>query len=114
LTCSVDRPVDRVFSSSSSSSSSSVIARRYEPYLVVAHGGLTPPYDERFTGYGKNKIQHVTHLRWAGWRFAVAPRGCFLTHFPHPISSAKKAWLADRKLHSSVDQVMMVICREGE
>ena len=36
-------------------------------------GPPTPLYDERFTGYGKNKIEHVTHLRWAGWRFAVLP-----------------------------------------
>ncbi len=46
---------------------------RYEPYLVVRAGPPTPLYDERFTGYGKNKIEHVTHLRWAGWRFAVLP-----------------------------------------
>ena len=84
---------------------------RYEPYLVVRAGPPTPLYDERFTGYGKNKIEHVTHLRWAGWRFAVLPprgrgdeaeapllslrfavlpRGA-ITHFPHPISDAKRA-----------------------
>ena len=35
---------------------------RYEPYLVLPLTG-TPRYDERFSGYGKNKIQFVQHVR---------------------------------------------------
>ena len=33
----------------------------YEPYVLVAKSEV-PPYDERFTGYGLNKIAHLYHL----------------------------------------------------
>ena len=45
-------------------------------------------------------------------RFAVLPRECFLTHFPHPISDAKRAWLTDRALHSSVDALYSQFTQE--
>jgi hypothetical protein len=68
---------------------------RYEPYVVArwcgGGGGGAPYYDERFFGYGKNKIQHVSHLRHLGYTFAVLP-GAYLVHFPHPESSAKSEW----------------------
>jgi hypothetical protein len=76
---------------------------RYEPYLVLSTwGSATPRYDEQFTGYGKNKIQFVNHVRFAGFKFAVLPRE-FLMHFPHPKSSAKLAWLRNSTLHQQVD-----------
>jgi len=75
---------------------------RYEPYVVVRHGPSTPPYDERFSGYGKNKIQHVVHLRRLGFSFAVLPLE-FLVHVPHPKSSAKVAWSSSYAVHKQVD-----------
>ena len=48
-------------------------------------------YEERFTGYGKNKIEQIVHLRYAGWRFQVLGRS-FLTHFPHHKSAARVEW----------------------
>ena len=47
-------------------------SNRYEPYVVVSMAQM-PLYDERFAGYGKNKIQHVSHLRRMGYLFAVLP-----------------------------------------
>eukprot|EP00611_Tribonema_gayanum_P022375 TRINITY_DN4475_c0_g1_i1.p1 TRINITY_DN4475_c0_g1~~TRINITY_DN4475_c0_g1_i1.p1 ORF type:complete len:329 (-),score=46.63 TRINITY_DN4475_c0_g1_i1:1122-2108(-) len=41
---------------------------RYEPYLIVPKGPGTPAFDERFTGYGKNKIAWTSHLRYLGFR----------------------------------------------
>ena len=41
-------------------------SNRYEPYVVVSMAQM-PLYDERFAGYGKNKIQHVSHLRRMGY-----------------------------------------------
>jgi hypothetical protein len=46
-------------------------------------------YDERFMA-GKNKIQHVAHLRVHGYQFAILPEG-FIVHYPHRESKAKKA-----------------------
>jgi hypothetical protein len=79
---------------------------------------VAPFYDERFYGYGKNKIEMISHLRFMGYRFAILPRG-FLIHHPHPESVAKDTWnrqlpLAmnrhhDRKanvdLHEEMDQL---------
>jgi hypothetical protein len=50
-----------------------------------------PPYQEQFTGYGKNKIQHILHLRHLLFRFAVGG-GIFITHFPHVASAARRDW----------------------
>jgi len=79
---------------------------RYEPYVVIrwcppneASPIVTAPfYDERFHGYGKNKIEYIQHLRFAGYRFAVLPEG-FIVHNPHPPSKAKEIW-NDRESHS--------------
>ena len=79
---------------------------RYEPYVVIrwcpaneASPIVSAPfYDDRFHGYGKNKIQYIQHLRFAGYRFAVLPKG-FIVHNPHPPSKAKEVW-NDRESHS--------------
>lgn len=84
------------------------IADEYEPYVVIpwcpskSHkfartgGGtwkpISPYYDERFYGYGMNKIQQIKHLQAKGYRFAVIPALGFLVHHPHPESSTKKIW----------------------
>ena len=79
---------------------------RYEPYVVIRWCPArekspvvsAPFYDERFHGYGKNKIEYIQHLRFMGYRFAVLPRG-FIVHNPHPPSKAKEVW-NDMKKHS--------------
>jgi len=88
---------------------------RYEPYVVlpwcpIASSSkpqpLTPYYDERFYGYGKNKIQHISHLRYRGIPFYVLPRS-FVVHHPHPESNVKQVW-NDRKknkLHGEMDRL---------
>jgi len=66
---------------------------RYEPYLVVRHcKGFTPLYDERFYGYGKNKIEMIAHLRHMDYKFSIINKA-FIVHFPHPESKAKEGWL---------------------
>lgn len=75
---------------------------RYEPYVLLRTCDA-PLYDERFFGYGKNKIQHVFHLRYAGFFFEVYPRE-FLMHIPHKISKAKEAW-RDNEHRDSMDQL---------
>ena len=78
----------------------------YEPYVVlrwcpISSSSATRPiiapvapyYDERFLGYGHNKIQFMAHIRWMGYRFSVLPNGGFLVHSPHVMSSQKSVWL---------------------
>jgi hypothetical protein len=100
---------------------------RYEPYVVLEWCGTTnrpsssnstrrrphaPYYDERFYGYGKNKIEHVQHLRLLGYRFMILPEG-FITHNPHVDSRAKLDWNAHRSsLHSDMDRLYPAFLRE--
>jgi hypothetical protein len=101
---------------------------RYEPYVVLEWcptlgprtiRGATnvtptaPYYDERFYGYGKNKIELISHLRKSGYRFKILPEG-FIIHNPHPESSAKEIW-NDRDgsdLHSSMDALYSKFMKE--
>jgi Glycosyl-transferase for dystroglycan len=96
---------------------------RYEPYVVlrwcpagVSEGipqPASPYYDERFHGYGKNKIQHISHIRFMGYRFAVLPEG-FIVHNPHPESKAKATWndVASSTLHREMDELYPAYVKE--
>ena len=44
---------------------------RWEPYLVLRMCSALPPYQESFTGYGKNKVSHIIHLTAASYTFKV-------------------------------------------
>ena len=116
-------------------------SNRYEPYVVVSMAQM-PLYDERFAGYGKNKIQHVSHLRRMGYLFAVRSSAQitdlhaidatparrrhpthwlistqvlprhFLIHVPHPRSGSKKEWLNSYQTHSAVDTLYTKFLKE--
>jgi hypothetical protein len=88
---------------------------RYEPYVVIRWcpsaspisdqvKPVAPYYDERFYGYGKNKIQMISHLRFLGYQFSILSHG-FIVHNPHNESNAKKVWndVQDYKLHETMD-----------
>jgi len=93
---------------------------RYEPFVVIPWcalksnaeqllmrrpGPRSPYFDERFYGYGKNKIQHIAHMRRIGFQFMVMPPTGFITHFPHPVSSTKETWNDTKHfdLHTKMD-----------
>ncbi|KAG6551277.1 hypothetical protein Mapa_007204 [Marchantia paleacea] len=58
----------------------------YEPYLLCARR-LVPWYDERFIGYGRNKVIHAFHVASLDFRFWVHP-DWFVVHVDHPLSPA--------------------------
>ncbi|XP_067137942.1 glycosyltransferase-like protein gnt14 [Centruroides vittatus] len=59
---------------------------KYEPYLVVQNSAHLPLYDERFTGYGMNKVTHCTELFASGFVFYVLS-DAWVIHLPHKASS---------------------------
>uniref|UniRef100_A0A2R5LLI6 Putative transferase transferring glycosyl groups n=2 Tax=Ornithodoros turicata TaxID=34597 RepID=A0A2R5LLI6_9ACAR len=59
---------------------------KYEPYVVLKNTVQLPMFDERFSGYGMNKITHVTELFAAGYTFYVLP-DVWLIHVPHKPSA---------------------------
>eukprot|EP00966_Prymnesium_polylepis_P171510 3965432-Prymnesium_polylepis.2 len=77
----------------------------YEPYMVLPAGGEAaggaPLLDERFVGYGKNKVQWVQGIRGAGFEFYVLPRG-FLLHHPHAMSRSGRKWQRNANNHKEV------------
>ena len=55
-------------------------APNYEPYVVLLRP--FPSYDNRFVGFGWNKVSHITELHYAGYEFVVLP-DAFVIHTPH-------------------------------
>lgn len=56
----------------------------YEPFIILSR--LHAPYfDERFRGYGWDKIVHIQHLLSSGFKFMVQPNA-WVVHRPHPPS----------------------------
>ena len=105
---------------------------RYEPWVVLrwcpssasknTNGGLTgdnvhrpvaPYFDERFYGYGKNKIEMISHLRFLGYAFSVLPMS-FIIHQPHPESEHKAVWkdVLHEDLHVDMDELYPKFLRE--
>uniref|UniRef100_A0A5S6QQW4 Glycosyltransferase-like protein LARGE2 n=1 Tax=Trichuris muris TaxID=70415 RepID=A0A5S6QQW4_TRIMR len=52
----------------------------FEPYFVVSRN--VSAYDERFVGFGWNKVSHVMQLEAEGYEFYVLPN-VFAIHYPH-------------------------------
>merc|ERR1719232_194377 len=44
-------------------------SNRYEPYVVFRYCQDLPPFQTHFSGYGKNKLTWIMHLRRLGYKF---------------------------------------------
>lgn len=59
---------------------------KYEPYVVLKKSGHLPLYSQHFTGYGMNKVSHITELHAAGYNFRVL-HDLWAIHLPHRTTS---------------------------
>lgn len=55
-------------------------APNFEPYVVVRRD--CPEYDDRFLGFGWNKVSHIMELDAKGYDLVVLPNA-FIVHMPH-------------------------------
>ena len=68
-----------------------VSSDQYQPYMVLRACEGLPPFQESFSGYGRNNMAWMVHLRRVGYRLQQIG-GSFITHFPHVSSSSKLEW----------------------
>lgn len=70
-------------------------APKYEPFVILARD-QAPWCDERFVGYGGNKIAYIKHLEGLGFDFHVHPYG-YAIHVPHHRTRAADRFVAHKK-----------------
>lgn len=63
--------------------------RDFEPYAIARRQGY-PEYDERFRGYGFNKIAWTVAVEYAGWELFTLPQA-FVTHLNH----VENSWVSN-------------------
>lgn len=68
-----------------------VYSNRYEPYLAFRYCRDLPPFQEQFSGYGKNKMTMVMQMLRSGYRLSQLGGG-FLVHYPHLDSNSRLEW----------------------
>lgn len=84
---------------------------KYEPFLVL-NKKVLPWCDERFVGYGGNKIAFINQLRGEGFTFHVHPFG-YVIHVPHVKTKAANTFvLAKRRGASYMDHLRALVERE--
>jgi hypothetical protein len=66
-------------------------SNRYEPYLAFRYCRELPPFQPLFSGYGKNKMTMVMHMRRSGYQFSQLG-GAFVVHYPHLDSTSRMTW----------------------
>mmetsp|Transcript_13887 Transcript_13887/g.44486 ORF Transcript_13887/g.44486 Transcript_13887/m.44486 type:complete len:715 (+) Transcript_13887:44-2188(+) len=64
---------------------------QYEPYVLIAKDA--PAYDDKFVGYGQDKVSHAYELSLADYRFVVLP-DVFVIHLDHPVPK----WRSDQNV----------------
>lgn len=68
---------------------------KYEPFVLLARS-IAPWADERFVGYGGNKIAYINHLQGLGYSFHVHPYG-YSIHVPHRRTKEANIFVAHKK-----------------
>ena len=68
-----------------------LVSKRYEPFLVFRYCNELPPFQEQFTGYGKNKMTWALQLLRSGYHMSQVG-GVYLVHYPHLDSKSRITW----------------------
>ncbi|CAM9916290.1 unnamed protein product [Scytosiphon promiscuus] len=89
-----------------------IYADGYEPYGIF-YRRHAPPFDERFRGFGFDKVSHCWHLHRLGWTFRALP-AAFLVDLPHPPSEHRKVHRRNPAFRASVDGLFMRFVTEVE
>mmetsp|Transcript_13170 Transcript_13170/g.24304 ORF Transcript_13170/g.24304 Transcript_13170/m.24304 type:complete len:548 (-) Transcript_13170:164-1807(-) len=80
-------------------------SQSFEPYVVAAKSAV-PEYDERFRGYGMNKISHIYEMAKRGFKFYVVDtHEAFLVSKWHPRSDS---WQSVYGRHADKDQLQRI------
>ncbi len=79
----------------------------YEPYIVVHHN--TTRFDERFAGYGRNKISHILELHTQHYNFIVLP-DVFIIHYPHKPSRDETKFRDVVKVNGDITNSQYFFC----
>jgi hypothetical protein len=66
-------------------------SHRYEPFLMIRYCRELPPFQEAFSGYGKNKVSWMEHVVASGYVFSQVG-GAYLVHYPHLDSQSRQHW----------------------
>ncbi|CAM9624252.1 unnamed protein product [Ectocarpus sp. 12 AP-2014] len=76
-------------------------AEGYEPYGFFFRPHA-PPFDERFRGFGLDKVSHCWHLHRLGWKFRALP-AAYLVDLPHPPTEHRRDHRTAPNFRASVD-----------
>eukprot|EP00752_Nemacystus_decipiens_P007182 g6431.t1 len=76
-------------------------AEGYEPYGFFFRQHA-PPFDERFRGFGLDKVSHCWHLHRLGWAFKALP-AAFVVDVPHPLTKHRSMHQTNPAFRASVD-----------
>eukprot|EP00592_Proboscia_alata_P008638 CAMPEP_0194354854 /NCGR_PEP_ID=MMETSP0174-20130528/2867_1 /TAXON_ID=216777 /ORGANISM="Proboscia alata, Strain PI-D3" /LENGTH=687 /DNA_ID=CAMNT_0039123899 /DNA_START=348 /DNA_END=2411 /DNA_ORIENTATION=- len=87
-----------------------VTSNRYEPYLAFRFCEDLPPFQDHFTGYGKNKMTQIMHMRRNGYLFKQLG-GSFLVHYPHMDSKSRKEWNVGKQRDKKTDVELLTFKR---
>ena len=75
----------------------------YEPFLIMNRHSV-PLYNEKFTGYGRNKCSFTFHVHALGCEFRVMP-DMWIVHVPHERTTCYKRTIGERNT-KRFEQVM--------
>lgn len=66
-------------------------SNRYEPFVAIRYCRDMPPFQQAFSGYGKNKVTWMMQVIASGYTLSQLG-GIYLVHYPHLESASRAKW----------------------